>query len=147
MIEWPPKDPARLKLWLDEYLPALRDRRKNLLERIAEGKTVLHQPVTARLSQINIARTTTSDPTHDVVAMWSVEIPAMEAEVRRIDLILRQYERVKGALAEIPRKVIEGTYDLHLGIGEICGSAGISERTYYRYLQHAVEFMAERIGA
>ncbi len=146
MIDWPPSDPGRLKVWLAADLQDARDRRVNLLERIAEGKAVLHQPVTTHLSQTKIAYTTVSDPTHEVVALWSVEIPAMEAEVRRIDLILRQYERAVSQLEDGHRKVIIGAYDLQLGVSEICGSAGISERTYYRWLEQSLEYLARRIG-
>ena len=146
MSEWPPRDPRDFRRWLIIGLPAMRDRRENLMERIEEGNAVMHQPVTARLSQINVARTTTSDPTHTVVALWADEIPEMERELRRIDLILRQYERAKGDLEESHRKVIEGLYDLNLGMTEVCASVGIDDSTAYRYLQHAAEFLAVRVG-
>jgi len=144
MTPWPPNDPSSLTIWLAVDLPAMRDRRENLIERIEAGRAVIHQPINANLSQNVVQRTETSDPTFDVVALWGAEIPAMEAEVRRIDLILRQYNRVVGKLEETHRKVIQGTYDLGLSMSEICGSTGISERTYYNYRQHAIEFMARR---
>lgn len=146
MVEWPPRDAAKFRRWLIVGLPALRDRQENLVERIEEGKAVLHQPVTAHLSQINVARTTTSDPTHTVVALWADEIPEMERELRRVNLILHQYERAKSDMEQAHRRVIEGLYDLHMGMAEICESTGISERTFYRYLEQAIEFLAARIG-
>lgn len=140
-MDWPPKDPEALKLWLLDEMPVLRERREVLIDRIAKGQAVLHQPVTARLSRINVARTETSDPTFDVVALWSVELPALTREVESIDALLGEYTMAKAALDERPRKVIELHYEYYLGPAEVCKALAISARTYDRDHSGALRIM------
>lgn len=142
MTEWPPRDAESLKLWLLDELPILRERRELLIERIEKGEATLHQPVTSRLSQVNIARTTTSDPTHDVVEVWTDQLPALRRELESIDAVIGEYDRVKGALTERQRKVIVLTFDHYLGAAEVLQILFISRATFYRDQADALDMMA-----
>lgn len=141
LIAWPPRDAAALKLWLLDELPLLRERRDMIAERIAKGEAVLHQPTSSRLSQINIARTTTSDPTFDVVALWADELPHLRRELLAMDAILDEYRRVKTALTERQRKLIEWVYEYYLAPSEACVGLAVSRRTYDRDHHDALALM------
>ena len=138
MTEWPPRDAEELREWLDNDLQTWRERRRLLVERIANATSIMQSP---RWSHIRIARTSVSDPTGRIARRWIEELPTVREELAVIDAMLEEYRIAKVGLDTDRLKVIEGTYDLHLGPAEIYESIGISRSTFYEYLRDARERM------
>ena len=138
MTEWPPRDAAEFKEWLLDELPILKERREMLEHRVATAEQVMRSP---QWSQIQIARTTTSDPTFNLAARWVEELPILRFEIAAIDAILDEYRRAKVALTDRQRKIIESLYEYYLGPTEVCVGLSISRSTYDRDHHDALALM------
>ena len=141
MTEWPPKDAAALKIWLLDEMPILRERLEVLEARIEAGEATLHQPVNAHLSQINVARTTTSDPTYQVVLLWVDQLPALRTEASAIASMLDEYERAKRALTDRQRQIIEERYDHYQPVQRVCEAMSLTRSPYYEEHSEALRRM------
>ena len=153
MEPWPPRTTDDLERWLmDEmpYLlshpatdttPAVPGEVEELAEKIARAVAAAHHGVTARVSQVNIARTQLSDPTFRAAAL---RIEGIRQLVERYDKLaprLLAYQQAKAVLPDRRRQLVEMRYERFLAPGDVADALGISGSWYRKEREASLEQM------
>ncbi len=157
MEPWPPRTTDDLERWLmDEmpYLlshpatdttPAVPGEVEELAEKIARAVAAKHRGVTARVSQINIARTQLSDPTFRAAAMAIDGVRQMVERYEKLQPRLLAYQQAKKVLVDRRRLLIEMRYERFLPPGDVASALGISPATYRREREESLARMLSSI--
>lgn len=135
---WPPPTPFHLEEWLRVGKPQFEKRLEILKERRDIALSTIHQPVTARYSQIQVARTTTSDPTFKVVEMWLDLVPRIDHEIKTIEAAFVHVAKAAAGLDPIPRAIVSMRYDEKRTVDDIITELAISRSTFYRLRDDAM---------
>ncbi len=138
VVRWPPPTPFHLEEWLRVGKPQFEKRLEILRDRRDVALATIHQPVTARPSQIKVARNSSSDPTFKVVEMWLDLVPRIDDEIRVIESAFSHVARAASALEPLPRALIARRYDEKRTVDDILPELGVSRSTFYRIRDDAM---------
>jgi len=153
MEPWPPRTTDGLERWLmdempfllshpaTETTPAVPGEVEELAEKIARAVASAHQGVSARVSQVQIARTSLSDPTFRTAAF---QVDGVRQMVERYDKLaprLLAYQQAKTVLPERRRLLVEMRYERFLAPGDVAARMGISGSWYRKERDAALERM------
>ncbi len=112
---------------------------EELAEKLARAEAEIHQPVNAKYSQINVARTQHSDPTFNVAKKHLEGIAEMRTELERVRPQIQRYELAKTTLTEQRRRIIVLRYEEFIAPAEVMEIMELPKTTYYREWRAAME--------
>ena len=135
---WPPSSCRQLEDWMTNGRRAASKRIDLLNERKAQILATIHQPVTAKYSQVKVARNSKSDPTFRVVEMWIDLVPNIDRELDSIRLSIRSLRAAVAALPDRERDLIRMRFDSEMPVDEIATALSISRATFYRIKEDAL---------
>ncbi len=153
MEPWPPHTTDDLERWLMDEMPfllshpatdttpAVPGEVEELAERIERAVAAAHQGVSARVSQVQIARTSLSDPTFRAAAF---QVDGVRQMVERYDILaprLLAYQQAKTVLPERRRTLVEMRYERFLAPGDVAAELGISGSWYRKERDASLERM------
>lgn len=148
---WPPQTAEVLKDWLEYDLPCVRSDIEDVAMQILHISGTAYVPYSARLSQIKVARTSTSDPTFQTVLKLADHVPELRKRYFALYRILSRYEGAKAILdPDDELQIIEMRYDgiddghghlVRLKTDEITSRLRISRTSYYRIRSEALDAM------
>lgn len=131
------------------WLSGIAERRRRLafdLERVEFLETIRHQPVTARYSHTQIARTETSDPTFRVVETILVQLPALREHVAEDARRISMYEAARTALPAPMRDLVVARYEGERSDAQAIAELGIAESSYFYLRTRALSLMCSILG-